>query len=330
MVSWLRRHQETLWWLHSFYALLLGIGIVWLGSQNFVYLRIAVFHVGFIWLSTLGFHKVVGAERLSDRWRGRIRAVINHCNKNLYQQVLFFILPIYYNSATFGARNFLFVVLVALSALLSSFDVIYDRQLSVRRGLSALFFAFNLFALTNVMIPVLWSIGNAWAMRMSAVLAFLGLLSLSLPLARLRAFKHITAIVAVALPLVVIDFSRGYVPPVPLRLVWSEFGYNFNPATKRVTEAVPALPQGFRGRFYGLTAIRAPLGLKEKIRHRWYVDGKLHFTSRDFEIVGGREDGFRLWTIVTLENIRGASAIHIDVETEHGQLVGRVQLRVRG
>ena len=38
--------------MHSFYALLLGVGFMWLGERNFAYLRIAVFHIGFIWLSS--------------------------------------------------------------------------------------------------------------------------------------------------------------------------------------------------------------------------------------------------------------------------------------
>ena len=75
-----------------------------------------------------------------------MRLVVNLFNKNLYQQVLFFVLPIYYGSATGWSLNFIFVTLLAISALLSTLDVVYDRHLSTRRSLTAPFFAFNLFA----------------------------------------------------------------------------------------------------------------------------------------------------------------------------------------
>ena len=43
----------------------------------------------------------------------------------------------------------------------------------MRRGLLAIFFAFNLFACINVMLPVLWSISNRVALMLSAGLAVL-------------------------------------------------------------------------------------------------------------------------------------------------------------
>jgi len=38
--TWLQRHQDKLWWLHSGYALVFGIGIMWLGARNYNYLRV--------------------------------------------------------------------------------------------------------------------------------------------------------------------------------------------------------------------------------------------------------------------------------------------------
>ena len=65
---------------------------------------------------------------------GIVRTSVYIFNKNFYQQVLFFVLPIYYASATLSSRNFLFVLLLVASALLSTLDIVYDRHLSVRRS----------------------------------------------------------------------------------------------------------------------------------------------------------------------------------------------------
>jgi hypothetical protein len=40
-IAWLLCHQEKLWWLHSLYALALGVGFMWLGKRNFAFLRVA-------------------------------------------------------------------------------------------------------------------------------------------------------------------------------------------------------------------------------------------------------------------------------------------------
>ena len=178
LFSWFHLHKEKIWWLHSFYALILGIGIMWLANRNFTYLRVAVFYITFIWLSSLFLPNLLNRPWLPPPWSRGIRLLINYFNKNLYQQMLFFALPIYYASSTLWSRNIGFVLLVGLSATLSTLDVVYDRHLSVSRSLTAIFFAFNLFALINVMLPVLWNVSNAWAMRISAFLALLGFLTL--------------------------------------------------------------------------------------------------------------------------------------------------------
>ena len=328
-IAWLRRHEQRLWWLHSLYALLLGIGIMWLGNRNYTFLRITVFHISFIWLSSLLLGSVIESPRLTPRWQGWLRAVINYFNKNFYQQVLFFILPIYYASATFPSRNFTFVVLIAVSAALSSLDVVYDQHLSARRGLNAVFFAFNVFVLINVMLPVLWSIANAWAARIAALFAAVGFLTLYLPFSELRPWKRMWMTAAALALLVVVELGRVYVPPAPLHLMWSEFGPDFDRSAMRVAKPLDQLEPADHARLFGLTAIRAPLGLKERVRHRWYLDGRLIFTSAAFDITGGREEGFRLWTICNLENVRPGSTLNIDAETESGQLIGRVWLKAR-
>lgn len=327
--SWFRRHQDKLWWLHSGYALLLGIGIMWLGARNYNYLRVTVFHVGFIWLSSLFLPKLLNHPRLSERWAHRLRLFVNFFNKNFYQQVLFFILPIYYASTTLSSGNFVFVLLLGMSAIVSTLDVIYDRHLSVRRSLTAIFFAFNLFALINVMLPVLWSVSNTWTTRIAAVLAALGFATLYNPFShrkRLRlAFGAMTTILSVTL----VELGRAYIPPAPLRLVDAEFGSGFDRQTMQVAPALRDLEPGQGLTIWGLTAIRAPLGLREKVQHRWYRNGRLLWVSPFYEMTGGREEGFRVWTAYAFKSIDPGMALRVDLLTEGGQLIGRAEIKAR-
>jgi len=324
--SWFQRHQEKLWWLHSLYALVLGVGIMWLGARNYNYLRVTVFHLSFIWLSSFFLPKLLVQPWLPARWAVRLRLVVNYFNKNLYQQALFFVLPIYYASSTLSSRNFLFVVAVGISALLSTLDVVYDRHLSVSRVLTALFFAFNLFALVNVMLPVLLGVSNTWTTRIGALLAALGLVTLLDPFPQAKRWRYGCAMIAAVVVAFVVELGRSFVPPAPLRLVSAEFGAGYEPAEMRLAPPINEISPGRARQLHALTAIKAPLGLRERVQHRWYKNGLLVWASPLIEVIGGREQGFRLRTTYLFDNVEAAAQLRLDVETEGGQLIGRAHL----
>ena len=325
--SWFQRHKNKFWWLHSIYALLFGVGIMWLGARNYNFLRVTVFHVGFIWLTSLYLPKLLNHPRLSVRWAGRLRLAVNYFNKNFYQQVLFFILPIYYGSATIPSGNFIFVMVLTISAVLSTLDVVYDRHLSARRGLAALFFAFNLFALINVMLPVLWSIGNNWATRVSAVFAALGFVTIFQPFSQVRSRQYAVAVGTALLLLLLVEFGRPYIPPAPLRIIAAQFGSGYETETKSVEPVLTEVEPGQGRRLHVITPIKAPLGLEETVQHRWHKNGKLMWVSPFIQVTGGREQGFRLWTNYQFDVIEPGAMIRVDAVTEGGQLIGRARIR---
>ena len=244
--EFLDRHQDKLWWFHSSYSLLLGIGVMWLGTKNFAYLRLAVFHIAFIWLSSLALPLLARLRRLPENWRRRLRLLINYFQRNFYQQLLFFILPIYYLSATWGAGNMLFVLLLAVSALLATMDIVYDRYLSVNGWLLAVFFAFNLFACINVMLPVIWNFKNSFALRLSALLALAGFASFSLRPARREKPRPALAPDPGRRPAAGRgrEVGRPLIPPAPLRLVESGFGLGWDEQKKRLSDTLRELPAG--------------------------------------------------------------------------------------
>jgi hypothetical protein len=306
--------------------LILGIGIMALGRRNFAYLRIAVFHIGFIWLSSLLLPKLLRLRALPPQWALGLRLVVNFFNKNLYQQMLFFVLPIYYASATVGSRNLIFVLLVGLSAVLSTLDVIYDRHLSANRYANAGFFAFNLFALTNAMMPILWSVSNTLATRVSGVLAFLGFVTLGYPAA--QSFIRRTALTfgAGVLFFALVELGRPFIPPAPLHVASTAFGTDFDRESLQMLAPITKLKTVPPGQLYGLMAIRAPLGLREKLRHLWFENGNLVCTSAFYDVVGGRTEGFRLWTSCAFGRVGVSMRVRLDLETEGEQLVGRATL----
>ena len=324
----LARHQDKLWWFHSSYSLLLGIGVMWLGTKHFAYLRLAVFHIAFIWLSSLALPWLSRWGRLPEDWRRRLRLLINYFQRNFYQQLLFFILPIYYLSASWGAANMLFVALLAISAVLATMDIVYDRWLAANGRLLAVFFAFNLFACINVMLPVAWNFKNAFALRLSALLALAGFVSFCFAQRGMTARRRLQLILAAALLLAgVVEFGRALVPPAPLRLLRGDFAVGGALQGKYLRGTIRELPAGGLHKIFALTAIQAPLGLKDLVGHRWHLDGRLVYASPFIRVSGGRKGGFRLWTFRTLRNIAPGSRLRVDVCTEAGQLIGCARIR---
>ncbi|MGE5343201.1 MAG: DUF5924 family protein [Candidatus Omnitrophota bacterium] len=321
----LLKHKDKLIWFHSFYALLIGIGVMWLGSKNFKFIRFAFIQILFIWLSNLAIPLIHNHPKLSSKWKERIRLVINYFNRNFYQGLLFFILPIYYMSATMGSKNMVFIVLVAISAILSTMDIVYDRYISVQAIILSLFFAFNLFACINIMLPILWGVRTVHSVRFSAILAFIGFATFCFRLSHIENLKKKIIIGAAAVMFFFISESgRAFIPPAPLKLDKTEFGQTMKKRSLEIGSLYSILPEG-TARIYSLTYLKAPLKMKEKVNISWYLNGDLISSSkRSYEITGKGEKGrFRLWWCKLLKNIPPASTLMVEAETEDGQLIGR-------
>jgi hypothetical protein len=325
--AWLHRHETLLWWLHSGWALAFGVGVLWLGARNYAWLRVTYAYVAFIWIASFALPRLLRSPRIPATWHRPLQLAVNYFVKNFYQQLLFFVLPVYWASTTPGARNSWFVVLVAASAVLSTFDVVYDRYVSVKRHLTAVFFGFNLFACVNVVLPVLWSVSTATALRISAGLAILAMVSIAVERPGLRprsaAAGLLLGVLAVA---ALVEFGRPLIPPAPLRIVRADFGGEVQRQPPVIPRPLTRLDEGFAGRLYVVTAISAPLGLRDRVRHAWSVDGERIMESPPYEVTGGRAQGYRLWTSAVLKPVRVGSVVRVDVETEGGQLIGRAML----
>jgi hypothetical protein len=322
----LTRHQALLWWLHSAYVLALGAGIMWLGARNYSWLRYSAFYLLAIWLLSFFLANVV--QHRAGAWWGRATFLVNYVNKNLYQQLLFFILPIYAGSTTWTSRNVLFVIVLAVSAVLSTLDIVYDRVLSARRLLTAWFFAFNAFAVVSVALPVTFGVSAHQSVRAGALAAVAGFVTLAWRLRRVRRRQAWAGVAAGALLVfLAAEFTRPLVPPAPLRLTSTVFGSDLDRATLQITRPLTALPSGGAGRVYAVTALRAPLGLRDRVELRWYRDSALASLPDAYTVAGGRREGFRLWSAIDLARVAGASVLRLDVVTEGGQLVGRAELR---
>jgi hypothetical protein len=321
------KHKDKFWWLHSIYALFFGIGVMWLGKNNFHYIRVAVVQIIFIWFTSLGIPLLLNQQYISLKWKHRLRLLINYFNRNFYQQILFFVIPIYYMSATLDSLNILFILFIVVSAILSTMDIVYDRYISVKGTILSLFFAFNLFICINVMLPFLWNVRNIYAIRISGFFSFLGFATFCLGLSNLEPVKKIFIIAASALLILFIsEVGRPLIPPAPLHIVKTEFGRGLIKKNLQLVSPFKYLPVG-NNKIYVLNIVKAPLGHREMVKHHWYLNGRKIYTSRSFLIKGQGGKGFRFWTYFTLKKVPAGSVLKVDLRTEAGQLIGRARLK---
>jgi hypothetical protein len=326
----MRIRSSLLWWLHSLYALAVGIGVMWVGATHYALLRLVILYVAFVWVTSLAVPVVLRRGWVPARWRGRVHAVVNYFHRNVYQQILFFLLPLYYASATGWSANMAFVGVLAATALLSTLDVVYDRHVSVGRTVGAAFFSFNLFASVNAMLPVVWHISNAASLPASALLALVAFATVAW---QHRGPDRRPVLVALALSAALlfgaVTIGRSAIPPAPLCLVESAFGTGVDRRAFGVTSPLVELDPAASTPVVVSTSVRAPLGLRDRVAHRWYVGTRLVYASPFYTIEGGREQGYRLWTSCRPRGLEAGSRIRVDVVTEAGQLVGRAELPVR-
>jgi hypothetical protein len=122
---------------------------------------------------------------------------------------------------------------------------------------------------------------------------------------------------------------REWIPPVPLHLARATFAR----AVDRLepVEPVERLSAGELrawGRLVAYTAIAAPSGLTEPVYHVWRKDGRPVAEMLLTTVRGGRPGGFRTFSWKTDFGADPSGVWSVDVNTVHGQLVGRVRLPV--
>jgi hypothetical protein len=323
------RHERLFWALHSVWALGWGAVFVAVGKDRPGLLRWGLVSVGAVWLTSLALPALLAGTRIPEERKGAARRFVLWGQKWLLQGLAFFLLPLYHRSATYASSQSLFMALLALAALAATIDVVYDEVVTRKKPLLGLFLAFVAFATVNVTLPMVWRVGGLWNLSASGALATT--VFVSFVATRLRARPALaalrTALVALFF-LALVTFGRPAVPPAPLRLVSVRFGTALAANGRDVVAPLASLPPGVPARLVAVAAIHAPAGLTEGVRHVWSVDGRDLAESRLIEITGGRGRGFRSRSGASLPALRPGQRVRLEVETAHGQVIGRGEIAV--
>lgn len=329
----MQAHGRKLWWLHSVYAMGLGTFVVLFAQKGFWFARWLTLFLVAIWLGTLLVFRRYGSGRTQkvDTPQARLRFHLwTYVLKNLYQGMLFFVLPFYWKSASFDALNGAFVVLIAICAVLATLDVVFDQVLMRWRLLGSAYYFVALFASLNLALPALVPMDALATLQISAGLAVMGFWSLNFPLRALVSAPRGLAMLAVAV-LATIGLAWGgrrIVPPVPLSLAAGAVGPRVLP-DGRLAMRVTALHASVMKHMRAVTDVASPTATPEQFVHVWRQNGRevLRLVPTQHQVDRSR---VRLASELYYQHLPSdrAGPWTIDVETADGQLVGRTRFSV--
>ena len=336
--AFLKKHGKKLWWLHSVYALGLGVSVVAFAQKGFDHARWLAVSIGAAWLLVVLFFRVHGSGRAQGSMtdattRTRIRFfAMTYALKNLYQGMLFFLLPFYWKATTFWTGNSWFVMLLGTCAFLSTLDVVFDRVVFRSRALASLFHGVAIFGCLNLVVPALFpETRTLYSLVLATGITVVGFWTIHMSLAMLKDRRWIGLFFATLIGAIALVYSaRTVIPPVPMYLSKGAVG----PIVLKNGElgmVVRELHPSVIDKLIAVTDVVVPGGKGDSLVHVWKHDGdEVQRATETTSRVDGPEGTVRLRSGLTGRDLpkRLVGKWNVDVETQDGQLVGRVSFLV--
>ena len=322
-MRWLRR------WGISIASLALGLVILFVFRRGLPHVGWIVGYLLLLWLVFAVLAEV--RAPLEERRQGLLVGAAEYTIQTLYHNLLLFVLPAYWASATLASPNGPFVAGVAAGALVTAVDPLYRVLARDHRWIQHAFLGFSIFAALNVALPLV-GVRPGAALLGSAALAGLALAPAFRDRGRIGWPRALALAVIVALLGVVLVWAgRSLVPPAPLFLADKQAARDVQDLIPQdpIAGSVPAATVAeWGGGLAAYTAVHAPSGLREPIEHVWWKDGQVIARVPLSPVLGGRAEGFRTWSRKSDLGTPLPAAYAVDVRTASGQLIGRLSFTI--
>jgi hypothetical protein len=325
LLVWLRRHP----WLVASFGFVSGVlSFVLVERHEGVARAMAV--------AMLAGWLLLVLERVLDRMLkrrfgfGLPAAMVRYLTQFTHQESLFFALPFFVASTSWNSGQALFTALLGVMALVAIVDPLYFGRLAKRRWLFLGYHTLTLFALLLVVLPLVLQVpamaSYQAALAVAVVLSFPTLAgAVSVP----RWWRGVLVLALLAALGAAGWLARLWVPPATLRLTQVALTTQVDEARKAPTqrlgsiEAQRLLAEGL----YAYTAIRAPLGLAERVSHVWLHDGE-EVDRIELDVAGGRAEGYRAWTHKRNFPADPRGHWQVRVLTADDRMIGTLRFRV--
>jgi hypothetical protein len=277
----LGRLVKKIWWLHSGFALAFGVGVMLFARHGLAYADKLLVVLSLSWLLMfVALRFIVGpANRAPDEklLRKGLRLGTNYIIKQLYQQMFFFLVPLYASSATwsFASANWWLAPILLACAVISTMDLVFDNVIMERRWLAAAMYGLAMFGLLNVAVPLVFGLDHATGLILAALATPPSVALLSFSVRSVLAWQGALATVtATGLLVLGVMAWPQLIPPAPLALTETAVGSG----SRGSYECMPPSAHVIRrSRLDGLRCgswLVEPGGVKDEIVHDWYHRGR--------------------------------------------------------
>lgn len=277
--SRLKRLLKRIWWFHSFFALAFGVGVMLFARAGLAHADKVLIALLVSWLLMfVALRFIVGPANRKEQeglTRKGVRVATNYVIKQFYQQMFFFLTPLYASSATWSlsSLNWWIAPLLLICAVVSTMDLVFDNFIMERRLLASAMYGLAMFGVLNVMLPLVVGLDHLSGLVIAACATPASVALLSFSLKQVLAPQG--ALLTVALTAALLGsvwFGRRLIPPAPLAMPETAVGhgapgpYECLPPSKHVIRAhqLDELRCG--------SLLREPGGIKEAVVHVWTLD----------------------------------------------------------
>jgi hypothetical protein len=279
--SLVRRIIQKAWWLHSGFALSFGVGVMLFARAGLAYAdKVMIALLGSWLLMFIALRFIVGPTNRREQenvLRKGVRVATNYVIKQFYQQMFFFLTPLYASSATWslGASwNWWLAPLLLVCAVVSTMDLVFDNFIMERRLLASAMYGLAMFAMLNVMLPLLFELDHLTGLVVAAAATPISVALLSFSIRQVMSPQGAVLTFGLTGALLAgVWYGRTVIPPAPLAMPETSVGHG----TTGSYECLPASKHHLRAdKLDGLrcgSMLREPGGLKEPIVHVWTRNG---------------------------------------------------------
>lgn len=278
--SLLGRIIRRAWWAHSGFALIFGIGVMAYSRAGLRYAdKLTMALCGSWLLMFVALRFIVGPHNRREGEtlaRKGVRVATNYVIKQFYQQMFFFLVPLYASSATWSTAswNWWMAPLLLICAVASTLDLVFDNVIMERRWLASAIYGLAMFGVLNVMLPLVVGSDHFAGLMVAAGATPIAVALLSFSLRQvLSLWGALSVLAATGGLLLGASAARVAIPPAPLAMLETAVGhgsfgsYECMPASKRLIPANQL--DGLRcGSF-----VSEPGGVKEAIEQRYLHRG---------------------------------------------------------
>jgi len=329
------RFVRRLWWLHSFWALAFGVGVIVYARKGLAHPDKLLLAVAISWLLVfIALRFIVGVDNVSpeDRfYKKGLRVATNYVIKNLYQQMFFFLVPFYFASTTWSleSRNWWLAPLLLVCAVLSTMDLVMDNFIMQRRAVAAILYGICLFAVLNLVLPIALQLSHSDALMVAMVSTAPAVALLTFPLRSVCSPVGLMLTIGATLALGGAGwYGHRWIPPAPLAMRRGAVSHGTEGSREIVGEHHDRIAAGQLSGLRCTTWLDQPGGVHDELEHVWIHGGRewrrTQPSARPAPVSGGVVLRSRLVSLPADPTGEWTCA----VETGGGQLIGRLEFVV--